>query len=89
MLITKQWIHAHHTPAGAWNRKQIEALGLSWPAKKGWIKELEGTEISAARQLLFEHHTKSSAKNPTYKELKEKVVAIEAKLLANINNYVK
>ena len=54
MIITKQWIHAHKTPAGGWNRKQIEALGLTWPARKGWQKRLEGTEIDGVAQMCFE-----------------------------------
>lgn len=57
MMITKEWIHAHKTPAGAWNRKQIEALGLTWPARKGWQKRLEGTEISFDKQIIFEIHS--------------------------------
>jgi hypothetical protein len=57
MIITKEWIHAHRTPAGAWNRKQIEALGLEYPARKGWIGKLVGTEIAELAKAAFEIHS--------------------------------
>jgi len=56
MIISKAWIHAHTTAGGAWNRKQIEALGLKWPQTKGWIKGLAGTEITDKQKAEFERY---------------------------------
>jgi len=62
MIVTRQWIHDHSTPAGGWNRKQIEALGLKWPAPKGWIKRLEGTEINGIAKAAFEIQSETGIK---------------------------
>ena len=90
MIVTKKWIHAHRTPAGAWNRKQIEALGLSWPARKGWIKALEGTEISLKNALEFAgYRALKKPTEPSYadllksvKILQNRVIELEALLIA-------
>lgn len=81
MIITKEWIKAHTTPAGSWNRKQIEALGLTYPPRKGWMKRLEGTEIGIAKQLLFEHHAKSPQSKPTYNDLQNTIRALQAEII--------
>lgn len=53
--VTRYWIHEHKTPAGAWTKAQIEALGLRWKdKKKGWIGRVEGRTISEARRQAFE-----------------------------------
>ena len=52
--ITAEYIHRHKTPRGAWTRIQIEALGLDWPTKQGWIDRLVDTEISFSQCQAFE-----------------------------------
>lgn len=54
MQITREWIMAHRTPYGAWTRYQIEALGLKWPMKEGWIARLVGKELSDEKARQFE-----------------------------------
>ena len=54
MILTERYIKEHATAKGGWTKKQIEALGLSWPTEKGWIERLIGTEISETQRLAFE-----------------------------------
>lgn len=53
--VTRYWIHEHKTPAGAWTKAQIEALGMTWAEKtKGWIDRIEGRTISETQRQAFE-----------------------------------
>lgn len=54
MLLTKDYILKHRTKAGSWTKSQIEALGLKWPPKSGWIKKLEGRFIGKYQMGVFE-----------------------------------
>ena len=84
MIITKQWIHAHKTAGGAWNRKQIEALGLDWPARKGWINDLVGTDINSHQQRVFEKSAKNPApyrQNKKYESVDKRMAAMECRIL--------
>ena len=58
-IITRDWIFNNRTKRGAWTKKQINALGLKWPATSGWIDELEGTAISSHNARTFEEGSKS------------------------------
>ncbi len=42
--VTLEEINAARTPRGGWTRKQLEAWGLEWPVKSGWVKRLTGDE---------------------------------------------
>lgn len=46
MILSRKNIHAGQTGAGGFKRAQVEALGLQWPVRKGWLSQLIGTEIS-------------------------------------------
>lgn len=67
MVVTEEWLMANRTKAGSWRRSQLEILGISWPAKKGWIKRVEGLVISDEKGIQFETFAlspkKSSRKN--------------------------
>lgn len=52
-IITEQLIETHRTPAGAWNRPQLEALGVGWPPKKGWKDRVIGRSISEENLQAF------------------------------------
>lgn len=75
MIITKKWIHDHKTQAGAWNRKQLAAIGVRWPAVKGWIDVVDGHEISAGSRAVFESH--AGEKAVPQQSLGSRVVALE------------
>ncbi len=42
--VTLEEINAARTPRGGWTRKQLEAWGLEWPVKSGWVRRLTGDE---------------------------------------------
>ena len=46
MIITRQWIMDNRTKAGAWTKVQLNALGVSWPASKGWMQMVEGNLLT-------------------------------------------
>jgi len=47
MVITNEQIEASKTPAGGWNRKQLNAWGVPWPPPKGWKGKLVAGESFA------------------------------------------
>ncbi len=54
MIITREYLNQHRTKNGAWTKSQIEALGLEFMPKKGWMKEVIGKELSLDMQIQFE-----------------------------------
>lgn|GEM_PF-3203751 len=39
--IDRAFIEQNRSVRGGWNEKQLRALGVEWPPKKGWIKWVE------------------------------------------------
>jgi hypothetical protein len=64
MVITKEYIMANRTNKGAWTKPQIEALGIDWPPRAGWMDDVEGDEISDEMAEQFE--SKKPAKRKIY-----------------------
>lgn len=54
MIVTRKWIMQHRTDKGAWTQPQIEALGIEWPPRHGWIDRVVGKEIPESDRYLFE-----------------------------------
>jgi predicted GIY-YIG superfamily endonuclease len=54
MIITKEWLDAHKTGSGAYTRKQLHALGQSWPPSRKWQKNVIGLEIPISVKQDFE-----------------------------------
>jgi hypothetical protein len=52
--VTDEWLKAYGTDADSWNKKQLEALGITWPPRKGWKRAMIGTEITEQQKLRFE-----------------------------------
>lgn len=52
--ITAEWIHQFRSRSGGWNKPQLQAIGVSWPPRSGWIREVEGTEIPEVQRIRFE-----------------------------------
>lgn len=59
-IITEELLVTGESSRGAFSRKQIELLGLSWPPASGWRRALIGQEISAEAAEAFiglaDHH---------------------------------
>lgn len=60
MLITKELILKNRTKNGAWTRDQLQALGVKWPPKHGWMNRVIGKPISSDNLRRLEE--KSTAK---------------------------
>ena len=54
MIITKKWLEKHAIAYGAWHKNQMDAIGVSWPQKKGWKESVIGKEITLENQMIFE-----------------------------------
>ena len=54
MILSREYINKHKTPAGAWTKQQLIAIGIGWPAPKGWIKRSIGKEITEDNANKFE-----------------------------------
>ena len=54
MLITEEWLERYKTPRGGYNKKQINALCMEWPPRKGWKVNLVGLDIDPESARRFE-----------------------------------
>jgi len=54
MIVTRKYIMKFRTDKGAWTKPQIEALGIDWPPRKGWIDRVVGKELSERSQCEFQ-----------------------------------
>jgi hypothetical protein len=52
--ITREWLFMHRTHRGAWTRDQLEAIGVFWPPKAGWIERRIGKDIPDDAKRQFE-----------------------------------
>lgn len=53
MKLTHELLMKYRTPKGAWRKVQIEALGLTWPPRHGWAKEVVGKELTEEQWQQF------------------------------------
>ena len=60
-IVTKDWINKFKTKAGAWNKVQLNALGIKWPPTQGWIDRVDSESISSHNARIFEE---ASVKKP-------------------------
>lgn len=52
--ITEHWLREFKTSKGAWNKMQLQAIGINFPPQKGWMNSVVGTEITHAQKTAFE-----------------------------------
>ena len=57
MKVTRQFIMDNRTPRGSWTQAQIEALGVEWPPRHGWIDTVIGRELTEAQVRQFQDTT--------------------------------
>lgn len=43
--ITAELIFEGQSERGGWSRAQVEALGIPWPLRPGWISRAVGNEV--------------------------------------------
>lgn len=59
VVLTKALIEAGRTGNSGYSKKQLLALGVSYPPKSGWIERLIGTEVSDEQYERFLGHSTS------------------------------
>ena len=52
--VTEQWVRQYQSRGGGWTRDQLEAIGVSWPPREGWIRRIVGSRISGEQRERFE-----------------------------------
>lgn len=52
--VTERWLRKYSTDGQAWNRRQLEAIGIGWPPQRGWFKAVTGMSINMERKARFE-----------------------------------
>lgn len=63
VVITLDYLDRNRTPKGGYNKKQVEALGLSWPLVSGWKNELVGKVLNAEQANAFEQASRGRPNN--------------------------
>jgi hypothetical protein len=53
-VVTQKWLLWHATENGGWTRRQLDALGVSWPPAKGWLSKAIGQPLSEPHRAAFE-----------------------------------
>jgi hypothetical protein len=54
-VVTLDWLHKHATCGYAgWTAPQLAELGITWPAKRGWLKRMAGKTITEEQRAGFE-----------------------------------
>lgn len=59
MIVTSEYLNKNKTAKGGWSKKQLGALGITWPPTKGWKRKVIGSVITAEKARDFEGVTKS------------------------------
>lgn len=67
MILTRKFIMDNRTERGSWTRAQVEAIGVEWPPRQGWIENVIGQEVPDEKAHLF-------AKSKTVRASKAKPV---------------
>lgn len=73
MIITKQFLEDNRTPKGSFTKQQLKCLGVKWPPKSGWMKRVEGQEISDSDKQSFINGRFQIGGNKGHKERIEKL----------------
>ncbi len=54
MKISKEFILSGKTKNGGWTKEQLALIGVNWPPEKGWMKRIEGKEITNSQASKFQ-----------------------------------
>lgn len=84
MLITKELILKNKTKNGAWTRDQLQALGVKWPPKHGWMKRIIGKPISSDNLHRLEEKVSAKEARSRSKDCGEQFDIVEINHLREI-----
>ncbi len=62
MIITDDWLIKNKTPAGGYNKKQFDILGIQYPPQKGWKEKIIGKELCEEKVKQFENISNGNMK---------------------------
>ena len=79
--VTKEWLNKHKTPRGAWTKRQLESIGVMWPAVKGWQRGVIGLHIPPHQQAIFENGAISRGSRDKLKELQQQIIGLNKKVV--------
>ena len=85
-VITKEWLDSNRTAKGAFTRKQIQALGIKWPPRSGWMQSVIGEMITHEQARQFEGSKTEYAefKPLKYKKILKSIESLDEKQLKSI-----
>ena len=55
MIITDDWLIKNKTPAGGYNKKQFNILGIQYPPQKRWKQQIIGKNLCDDKVKEFEN----------------------------------
>ncbi len=87
VLITKDYIMNNRTKKGSWTRKQIQALGIEWPPRAGWINDVTGSYITQEKARQFEAK-ESAKKDMQFGNIKQGLKKLSHGHLMDIKRYI-
>lgn len=53
-VVTRSWLNTHKSLTKFWKPKQLAAIGVELPPRRGWLAKVEGTTISQKSLAIFE-----------------------------------
>ncbi len=62
MIITDDWLIKNKTPAGGYNKKQFDILGIEYPPQKGWKEKIIGKDLCEEKVKEFENISSGNMK---------------------------
>lgn len=70
-IVTETWLRRHATNGIGWTYRQLKAIGVQVPMKRGWMEKVIGTTISDEAKHFFETAPKSKAVRNKMRRLEE------------------
>lgn len=58
LTITNEFIESLKSDKGGFTRKQLEAIGVTWPPEKGWKGKVIGKEIERETAVWLSNRAK-------------------------------
>lgn len=66
--VTKEFLLTYRTKNGAWTKKQLSALGIAWPPRRGWINRIVGKIITIKEAQTFMDDSGIAQEPPFFRE---------------------